>query len=60
MRYNNNYFAKLKDLSLDDLATLSTTPKERLPKHSLLAKANGENPVGRPRPRRTNYIEDLG
>ena len=33
--------------------------QERLPKQALLAKANGRRPVGRPRPRWTNYIEDL-
>ena len=35
-------------------------PQERLPKQALLAKANGKRPVGRPRTRWTNYIEDLG
>ena len=35
-------------------------PQERLPKQALLAKANGRRPVGRPRTRQTNYIEDLG
>ena len=34
-------------------------PRERLPKQALLAKANGRRPVGRPRTRWTNYIEDL-
>ena len=33
---------------------------ERLPKQALLAKANGRRPVGQPRTRWTNYIEDLG
>ena len=28
---------------------VSRMPKERLPKQALLAKANGERPVGRPR-----------
>ena len=35
-------------------------PQERLPKQALHAKANGRRPVGRPRSRRTDYIEDLG
>ena len=39
---------------------VSRMPQERLPKQALLAKANGKRPVGRPRTRWTNYIEDLG
>ena len=39
-------------------------PDERAPsfifKQGLLAKANGRRPVGRPRTKWTNYIEDLG
>ena len=35
-------------------------PQERLPKQALLAKANGSRPVGRPRTKWTDYIEDLG
>ena len=35
-------------------------PQERLPKQALLAKANGRRPVGQPRARWNNYIEDLG
>ena len=35
-------------------------PPERLPKQALLAKANGRRPVGRPKTRWTDYIEDLG
>ena len=35
-------------------------PKERLLKQALFAEANGIRPVGRPRTRWTNYIEDLG
>ena len=34
-------------------------PPERLPKQALLAKTNGRRPVGRPRTRWTDYIEDL-
>ena len=34
-------------------------PQKRLPKQALLAKVNWRSPVGRPRTRWTNYIEDL-
>ena len=33
---------------------------EKVPKQALLAKTNGRRPVGRPRNRWTNYIEELG
>ena len=39
---------------------VSRMPQERLLKHALHAKANGRRPVGRPRTRWTDYIEDLG
>ena len=39
---------------------VSRMPQERLPKQALLSKANGRRPVGRPRTRWTDYIEDLG
>ena len=39
---------------------VSRMPQERLPKQTLLAKANERRPVGRPRTRWTDYIEDLG
>ena len=39
---------------------VSRMSQERLPKQALLAKANGRRPVGRPRTRWTDYIEDLG
>ena len=42
------------------LVTYSDRPQERLPKQALHAKANGRRPVGRPRTRWTDYIEDLG
>ena len=35
-------------------------PTERIPKQTLLARANGKRPVGRPRTGTGNYIEDLG
>ena len=34
-------------------------PQDRLPKQALLTKANGRRPVGRPRIRWINYIEEL-
>ena len=39
---------------------VSRMPQERLPKQALLAKANGRRPVGQPRTKWTDYIEDLG
>ena len=42
------------------LGLASRMPQERLPKQALHAKANGRRPVGRPRTRWTDYIEDLG
>ena len=39
---------------------VSRMPQERLLKQALLAKANGRRPLGRPRTRWTDYIEDLG
>ena len=39
---------------------VSRMPQERLPKQALHAKANGRRPVGQPRTRWTDYIEDLG
>ena len=39
---------------------VSRMPQERLLKQALLAKANGRRPVGRPRTRCTDHIEDLG
>ena len=38
---------------------VSRMPQEKLPKLASLAKANGRRPVGRPRTRWTNYIEDM-
>ena len=38
---------------------VSRMPQERLSKQTLLAKANWRRPVGRPRTRWTDYIEDL-
>ena len=39
---------------------VSRMRQERLPKQALHPKANGRRPVGRPRTRWTDYIEDLG
>ena len=35
-------------------------PQEKLPKQALHTKANGRRPVGRPRTKWADYIEDLG
>ena len=51
-------FSELKDLRW--FGHVSRMPQERLSKQALLAKANGRRPVGRPRTRWTDYIEDLG
>ena len=40
-------------------SAVSRMPQTRLPKQALHAKANGRRPVGRPRTRWNNYIEDL-
>ena len=39
---------------------VSKMPQERLPKQAVLAKANGRRPVGRPKTRRINYIDNPG
>ena len=39
---------------------VSRMPQERLPKQTLFAVPNGKRPVGRPRQRWMNHIEDLG
>ena len=39
---------------------VSRMPQEKLPKQALLSKANGRRPVGRPRTRWIDYIENLG
>ena len=39
---------------------VSRMPRKRLPKQAILATANGRRPVGRPRTRCTDYVEDLG
>ena len=48
------------DISPPDFSTPGRMPQERLPKQALRAKANERRPVGRPRTRGTDYIEDLG
>ena len=35
-------------------------PSERLPKQASIAKANKKRPLGQPKSRWTNHIEDLG
>ena len=54
------YFPELKDLSLDGLAMYAECLRKDSPNKALRAKANGRRPVGRPRTRWTDYIEDLG
>ena len=39
---------------------VSRMPQERLPEQALRAEANGRRPVGRPRTRWTDYVEDFG
>jgi len=39
---------------------VSRMPQERLPKQALLAKVKWKRPVGQPRTRWEDYIEDLG
>ena len=38
---------------------VSKMPQKKLPEQDLLAKASGRRPVGRPRTRWINYIENL-
>ena len=51
--YGKDLFAYFVDLE-------KAYDQERLPKQALLAKANEKRPVGRPRTRWTDSIEDLG
>ena len=51
---------RIKRSQLRWFGHLSRLPQERLPKQALLTKANGRRPVGRPRTRWTDCIEDLG
>ena len=53
-------FLRIERSQLRWFGHVSRMPWERLPKQALLAKANGRGPVGRPRTRWTDYIEDLG
>ena len=39
---------------------VSRIPQERLPKQTLFAKPDGKRPVGRPRKRWMDHVEDLG
>ena len=50
---------RIKRSQLRWFGHVSRMPQEKLPKQALLAKANGRRPVGRPRTRWTDYIEDL-
>ena len=51
---------RIKRSQLRWFGHVSRMPQERLPKQALLAKANGRRPVGRPRTRWTDYVEDHG
>ena len=51
---------RIKRSQLRWFGHVSRMPQERLSKQALLAKANGRRPVGRPRTRWTDYIEDHG
>ena len=51
---------QIKRSQLDWFGCVSRMPLERVLKQVLPAKANGRRPVGRPRTRWTNYIENLG
>ena len=51
---------RIKRSQLRWIGHVNQIPQKRLPKQALLAKANGRRPVGRPRTRWTDYIEDLG
>ena len=53
-------FLRIERSQLRWFGYVSRIPQKRLPKQDLLAEANGRRPVGRPRSRWTNYIEDLG
>ena len=53
-------FLRIERSQLRWFGHVSRMPQERLPKQTLLAKANGRRPVGRPRTRWTDYIADLG
>ena len=53
-------FLQIERSQLRWFGHVSTMPQERLPNQALHGKANGRRPVGRPRTRWTDYIEDLG
>ena len=53
---SSRYFSESKNLSLDGLVM----PQERLTKQTLYAEVSEKRPVGRPRTRWLDYIEDLG
>ena len=57
---SSRYFFEFEKSQLRWFGHVSRMPQERLPKQALLAKANGRRPIGRPRTRWTDYIEDLG
>ena len=54
------FLLRIKRSLLRWFGHVSRMPQEILPKQALFAKANGRRPIGRPRPKWTNYVEDLG
>ena len=54
------FFLRIERSQLRWFGHVSRMPQERLPKQALHSKASGRRPVGRPRTRWTDYIEDLG
>ena len=51
---------RIERSQLKEFGYVSRMHQERLPEQSSLAEANGKRPVGRPRAKWSNYIEDLG
>ena len=51
---------RIKRSQLRWFGHVSKIPHERLPKQALYAKVSWKRPVGRPRTRWLDYIEDLG
>ena len=50
---------RIKRSQLRWFGLVSRTPQKRFPKQTLYAKVSGKTPVGRPRTRWLDYIEDL-
>ena len=54
------FLLRIEKFQLKWFGHVSRMSQKRLPKQALLAKASGKIQGGRPRIRRTNYIEDIG